>query len=120
MKRFVEGRDCRQGELHEDKTGRTNIGRRMKQFRCCVLIHRRCDRPTRRSPRAASLLAISATEPDWGRVVRHQAQTFIIRMYWLASKAWERKGLPLGAARALANAGFLKMDDPTQLMLWNW
>ena len=31
--------------------------------------------------------------------------------YWLASKAWERKGLPLGAARALANAGFLKMDD---------
>jgi len=31
--------------------------------------------------------------------------------YWLASKAWQRKGLPLGAARALANAGFLKMDD---------
>ena len=31
--------------------------------------------------------------------------------YWLASKEWERKGLPLGAARALANAGFLKMDD---------
>ena len=31
--------------------------------------------------------------------------------YWLASKAWERKGLPLGAARALANAGFLKVDD---------
>jgi hypothetical protein len=31
--------------------------------------------------------------------------------YWLASKAWERRGLPLGAARALANAGFLKVDD---------
>jgi hypothetical protein len=31
--------------------------------------------------------------------------------YWLASKAWERKGLPLGTARALANAGFLKVDD---------
>jgi hypothetical protein len=31
--------------------------------------------------------------------------------YWLASKDWERKGLPLGAARALANAGFLKVDD---------
>ena len=31
--------------------------------------------------------------------------------YWLASKAWQRKGLPLGTARALANAGFLKVDD---------
>jgi hypothetical protein len=31
--------------------------------------------------------------------------------FWRVSKAWERKGLPLGAARALANAGFLKMDD---------
>ena len=31
--------------------------------------------------------------------------------YWLASKAWERMGLQLGAARALANAGFLKVDD---------
>jgi hypothetical protein len=31
--------------------------------------------------------------------------------YWLASKAWERKGLPLGTARALANAGFLKVGD---------
>jgi len=31
--------------------------------------------------------------------------------YWLASKAWERKGLPLGTARALANAGFLSVDD---------
>jgi len=31
--------------------------------------------------------------------------------YWLASKVWERKGLPLGTARALANAGFLSVDD---------
>jgi hypothetical protein len=31
--------------------------------------------------------------------------------YWLASKAWERKGLPLSTGRALANAGFLKVDD---------
>ena len=31
--------------------------------------------------------------------------------YWLASKAWERKGLPLGTARALANAGFLSVED---------
>jgi hypothetical protein len=31
--------------------------------------------------------------------------------YWLTSKAWERKGLPLGTARALANAGFLSVDD---------
>ncbi len=28
-----------------------------------------------------------------------------------ASKAWERQGLPLGTGRALANAGFLKVDD---------
>ena len=40
--------------------------------------------------------------------------------YWLASKAWERKGLPLGTARALANAGFLSVDDSTQLTIWNW
>ena len=31
--------------------------------------------------------------------------------YWLASKAWERKGLPLATARALANAGLLTVDD---------
>jgi Helix-hairpin-helix domain len=31
--------------------------------------------------------------------------------YWLVSKAWERKGLTLGTARALANAGFLTIDD---------
>ncbi|GEP61946.1 hypothetical protein RSO01_91120 [Reyranella soli] len=31
--------------------------------------------------------------------------------YWRASKAWERQGLPLGTGRALANAGFLKVDD---------
>jgi hypothetical protein len=31
--------------------------------------------------------------------------------YWLASKGWERKGLSLGTARALANAGFLTVDD---------
>ena len=31
--------------------------------------------------------------------------------YWLASKAWERKGLPLGTARALAIAGFLSVED---------
>ena len=42
-------------------------------------------------------------------VTRRKASSF--EDYWLASKAWERKGLPLGAARALANAGFLKVDD---------
>jgi hypothetical protein len=31
--------------------------------------------------------------------------------YWLASKAWERKGLPLGTARALVNAGYLTVED---------
>jgi hypothetical protein len=31
--------------------------------------------------------------------------------YWLASKAWQRKGLPLGTARALVNAGFFRVDD---------
>ena len=31
--------------------------------------------------------------------------------YWLASKAWERKGLTLGTARALVNAGFVTVDD---------
>ena len=31
--------------------------------------------------------------------------------YCVASKDWERKGLPLGSARALANAGFLSVND---------
>ena len=30
---------------------------------------------------------------------------------WLASKAWERKGVPLGTARALVNAGYLTVED---------
>ena len=31
--------------------------------------------------------------------------------YWLASQAWERRGIALGTARALVNAGFLTVDD---------
>lgn len=31
--------------------------------------------------------------------------------YWRASKAWEQKGLCLGTARALVNAGVLTIDD---------
>jgi hypothetical protein len=42
-------------------------------------------------------------------IIRHKASSF--EEYWLASKAWERKGLPLGTGRALANAGFLTVDD---------
>ena len=42
-------------------------------------------------------------------IIRHKPSSF--EEYWLASKAWERKGLPLGSARALANAGFLSVDD---------
>jgi hypothetical protein len=42
-------------------------------------------------------------------IIRHKASSF--EEYWLASKAWERKGLPLGTARALVNAGFLTLDD---------
>jgi hypothetical protein len=42
-------------------------------------------------------------------IIRHKASSF--EEYWLASKAWERKGLSLGTARALVNAGFLTVDD---------
>ena len=42
-------------------------------------------------------------------IVRRKPSSF--EEYWLASKAWERKGLPLGAARALANSGFLTVED---------
>ena len=42
-------------------------------------------------------------------IVRRKPSSF--EEYWLASKAWERKGLPLGTARALANAGFLSVED---------
>ena len=31
--------------------------------------------------------------------------------YWLASKAWQSRGLPLASARALTNAGFLNIKD---------
>ncbi len=41
--------------------------------------------------------------------VRRKPSSF--EEYWLASKAWERQGLPLGTGRALANAGFLKVED---------
>ena len=41
--------------------------------------------------------------------VRRKSSSF--EDYWLASKAWERKGLPLGTARALANAGYLTVED---------
>lgn len=44
-----------------------------------------------------------------GSIIRRKPSSF--EEYWLASKAWERKGLPLGTARALANAGFLKVGD---------
>jgi hypothetical protein len=41
--------------------------------------------------------------------IRRKASSF--EEYWLASKAWKRRGLTLGAARALVNAGFLTLDD---------
>lgn len=42
-------------------------------------------------------------------IIRRKPASF--EEYWLASKAWQRKGLTLGAARALANAGFLTVED---------
>jgi hypothetical protein len=41
--------------------------------------------------------------------MRRKALTF--EEYWLASKAWERRGISLGTARSLVNAGFLTVDD---------
>jgi hypothetical protein len=41
--------------------------------------------------------------------MRQKASSF--EEYWLASKAWERRGLSLGTGRALVNAGFLTIDD---------
>jgi hypothetical protein len=64
-----------------------------------------------RSPPLGIVICNFSYRAGLGRVVRHQPQTSSFEEYWLASKAWERKGLPLGDARALANAGFLKMDD---------
>ena len=42
-------------------------------------------------------------------IVRRKASSF--EEYWLASKAWERRGLTLGTARALVNAGFVTVED---------
>ena len=41
--------------------------------------------------------------------MRRKASSF--EEYWLTSKAWERRGLSLGTARALVNAGFFTVDD---------
>ena len=41
--------------------------------------------------------------------MRRKASSF--EEYWLTSKAWERRGLSLGTARALVNAGFFTLDD---------
>ena len=41
--------------------------------------------------------------------IRRKALSF--DEYWLASQAWERRGIALGTARALVNAGFLTVDD---------
>ena len=58
----------------------------------------------------------TALQPSWGNgeigltdIFRRKPLSF--DEYWLASKAWERKGLTLGTARALVNAGFLTIDD---------
>jgi hypothetical protein len=42
-------------------------------------------------------------------IIRRKASSF--DEYWFASKAWQRKGLTLGAGRALANAGILAVED---------
>ena len=42
-------------------------------------------------------------------MVRRKVSSF--EEYWLASKAWERKGLTLGTGRALVNAGFANVED---------
>ena len=42
-------------------------------------------------------------------IIRRKPSSF--EEYWLASKVWERKGLTLGTARALVNAGFITVDD---------
>ena len=42
-------------------------------------------------------------------IIRRRPSSF--EEYWFASKAWQRKGLTLGASRALANAGFLTVGD---------
>ena len=42
-------------------------------------------------------------------VIRRKPASF--EEYWLASKAWQRRGLTLASARALTNAGFLTAED---------
>jgi hypothetical protein len=41
--------------------------------------------------------------------IRRKASSF--EEYWLASKAWERRGLATAAAEALVHSGFLSLDD---------
>jgi DNA-directed RNA polymerase alpha subunit len=42
-------------------------------------------------------------------IIKRKALDF--EEYWLMSKAWERRGLPLRAARALVNNGIVTLDD---------
>ena len=55
------------------------------------------------------ILPIAIGGPGMSDSIRRKPSSF--EEYWLASKAWQRKGLTLGAARALANAGFLTVED---------
>ena len=41
--------------------------------------------------------------------IRRKASSF--EEYWLASKAWERRGLTTAVAQALVHNGFLSLDD---------
>jgi hypothetical protein len=41
--------------------------------------------------------------------IRRKASSF--EEYWLASKAWERRGLTTAAAQALVHNGILSLDD---------
>jgi hypothetical protein len=41
--------------------------------------------------------------------IRRKASSF--EEYWLASKAWERRGLTTAAAQALVSNAFLTLDD---------
>ena len=40
-----------------------------------------------------------------------RSKSFSFEDYWRASKAWQERGLTLGSARALTNAGILTVED---------
>ena len=69
------------------------------------------------------LLAWSRTAPasrEHSSSITKRRNASSFEEYWLASKAWERRGLTAAAAGALVHSGFLNSLTCRGRMTWSW